>query len=90
MEDNAFRRYMDNAESRERRHFAHMLSLNSEEFGYGISCVAMEELFEKGLLPTKEDLASLSRRMQTFPSSGSYNPTGVDLKKYDSLMGKEA
>ena len=60
MEDNAFRRYMDNAESRERRHFAHMLTLNSEEFGYGISCVAMEELFEKGLLPTKEDLASLS------------------------------
>ena len=53
MEDNAFRRYMDNAETKERRHFLNMLSLNSEEFGFGISCVAMEDLFGKGILPSK-------------------------------------
>ncbi len=89
MEDNAFRRYMDNAETKERRHFLNMLSLNSEEFGFGISCVAMEDLFGKGILPSKEDLASLSRRMQSFPTDGSYNPTGVDLKQFDALMGRQ-
>lgn len=90
MEDNSFRRYMDKAETKERRHFLSMLSQNAEEFGFGISCVAMEDLFGKGILPSKEDLASLSRRLQTFPSAGSYNPTGVDLKQFDALMGMEA
>ena len=45
--------------------------------------------FGKGILPSKEDLASLSRRMQSFPTDGSYNPTGVDLKQFDALMGRQ-
>ena len=47
------------------------------------------DLFGKGILPSKEDLASLSRRMQSFPTDGSYNPTGVDLKQFDTLMGRQ-
>ena len=86
IEDNEFRRYIDNSDQRTRRSILYMLSKNSEEFGFGISCVAMEDLFNKGKVPTKEDLSALSRRLQTFPSESSYNPTGVDLKVFDALM----
>lgn len=89
IDDNAFRRYVDGADSKERRSILYMFSNNAEEFGFGISCVAMEDLFRKGRVPTKEDLAALSRRLQTFPSDESYNPTGVDLKVFDSLMGRK-
>jgi transposase len=90
IEDNVFRRYMDDADGKERHRMLYMLSSNAEEFGFGISCVAMGDLFDSGRIPSKDDLASLSRRMQSFPCANSVNPTGVDLKIFDILMGKEA
>lgn len=86
IEDNEFRRYIDNSDQKARRSILYMLSKNAEEFGFGISCVAMEDLFHKGKVPTKEDLSALSRRLRSFPSEGSCNPTGVDLKVFDALM----
>lgn len=89
IDDNEFRRYIDASEPKERRRMLNILSNNADEFGFGITCVAMEDLFSKGKIPTKEDLAALSRRLQTFPSGESSNPTGVDLRVFDALMARK-
>ena len=87
MEDSNFRRYLDSCDAKERRSILIAFNRNVEEFGFANTCLAASTLSKDGRIPTKEDLASFSRRLSTFALDESSNPTGVDLCRFDALLG---
>lgn len=91
MEDSSFRRHLDRCDAKERRSLLNIFNRNVEEFGFANTCLAASALSKDGRIPTKEDLASFSRRLSSFALDESSNPTGVNLGRFDALLGlKEA
>ena len=79
--------YLDSCDAKERRSILSAFNRNVEEFGFANTCLAASTLSKDGRIPTKEDLASFSRRLSTFALDESSNPTGVDLCRFDALLG---
>lgn len=88
MGEDSLKKWIDDLSDLKRKHEVLMeLTDASLEFGFADACYAAARLLEKGSFPSKYDLSSYCLRLRQ--GEDTYNPTGVDLKPYDALLGKK-